>query len=141
VELVAFFVAAPMSPCYGGKWRGSWPARSKPGSAAMIIDSSSDYLIEAGISPGVIALVPGPIARENVLLPYSATKDTIKILFAEPADIDLLLKLNYILRRSVHPALARRVAILAAIDHYYGCSAHELRHGFRLKPSLHLGRL
>jgi hypothetical protein len=47
------------------------------------MDSSSDYLIEAGISPEVIALVPEPVARENVLLPFSATKDAIKILFAE----------------------------------------------------------
>jgi len=88
------------------------------------MDSSSDYLIEAGISPGVIALVPVAIARENVLLPFSATKDTIKILFAESPEFELLQKLAYILNRDVHPALARRAAILAAIDHYYGCSGH-----------------
>ena len=89
------------------------------------MDSSSDYLIAARISPEVIALVPGPIARENVLLPFSATKDAIKILFAEPPDSELLLKLNFILRRDVSPAIASRVAILAAIDHYYGTSAHQ----------------
>jgi type IV pilus assembly protein PilB len=87
------------------------------------MDSSSDYLIEAGISPEVIALVPEPVARENVLLPFSATKDAIKILFAETPDVDLLVKLNYILHRDLHPALAKRAAILAAIDHYYGPSA------------------
>lgn len=89
----------------------------------ILMDSSSDYLIEAGISPEVIALVPEPVARENVLLPFAAPKGGIKILFAEPPDVDLLLKLNYMLRRDIYPALARRVAILAAIDHYYGCSA------------------
>ena len=93
------------------------------GSAAVIMDSASDYLIKAEISSEVIALVPGPIARESVLLPFSATSNTIKILFAEPPDFDLLQKLNYILRRDVYPALASRVAILAAIDHYYGRSA------------------
>jgi hypothetical protein len=91
------------------------------------MDSSSNYLIEAGISPEVIALVPGLIARENVLLPFSATKGAITILFAEPPDFELLLKLNYILRRDVSPTLASRVAILAAIDHYYGSSAHQGR--------------
>ena len=92
----------------------------------MIMDSSSDYLIKAGISPEVIALVPEPIARENVLLPFSATKDAIKILFAALPDFDLGLKLNYILRRDVHPVLARRAAILKAIDHYYGPSARQI---------------
>ena len=86
----------------------------------IIVDSSSDYLIKAGISPEVIALVPEPIARENVLLPFSATKDGIKILLAELPDLDLGVKLNYILRRDIYPALASRAAILAAIDHYYG---------------------
>jgi len=88
------------------------------------MDSSSDYLIEAGISPDVIALVPEPVARENTLLPFSATQNAVKILFAESPDIDLVLKLNYILRRDIFPAVARRAAIAAAIDHYYGCSAH-----------------
>ena len=86
------------------------------------MDSSSDYLIEAGISPEVIALIPEPVARENVLLPFSASQNGIKILVAESPDIDLLLKLNYILRRDIVPALARRAAILTAIDHYYGCT-------------------
>jgi len=58
---------------------------------ATIMDSSSDYLIEAGISPEVI---------------------------------DLLTKLNFILRHDIYPALASRAAILVAIDHYYGPSGH-----------------
>jgi type IV pilus assembly protein PilB len=87
------------------------------------MDSSSDYLIEAGLSPEVIALVPEPIARENVLLPFSASGNAIKILFAESPDIDLLQKLQYLLRRDLYPALANRAAILKAIDHYYGRSA------------------
>jgi hypothetical protein len=84
------------------------------------MDSSSDYLIEAGIPPKVIALVPEPIARENVLLPFSATNNTIKILFAELPELDLLEKLCYVLRQDIYPALASRAAILRAIDHYYG---------------------
>ena len=86
----------------------------------MIMDSSSDYLIKAGISPEVIALVPEPIARENVLLPFSATKNALTILFAELPDLDLGVKLKFIFRRDIHPAVASRAAILAAIDHYYG---------------------
>lgn len=84
------------------------------------MDSSNDDLIQAGIPPEVIALVPEAVARENVLLPFSATKGAIKILFAEPPDLDLGVKLNYILGRDVHVALASRAAILAAIEHYYG---------------------
>jgi type IV pilus assembly protein PilB len=89
------------------------------------VDTTSDFLIEAGISPEVVALVPGSVALENVLLPFSATEDTIRILFAEPPDEELLQKLAFILQREVTPALARRVAILAAIDHYYVRSAYE----------------
>ena len=88
------------------------------------MDSSSDYLIEAGISPEVIALIPAAVARENVLHPFSAPKGAIKILFAEPPDFDLLTKLSYILRRDIYPALASRAALLAAIDHYYRPSGH-----------------
>ncbi len=84
------------------------------------MDSSSDYLIEAGIPPEVIALVPEPIARENTLLPFSTTGNVVKILFAEFPELELLEKLAYILNRGVQPAMARRAALLAAIDHYYG---------------------
>ena len=63
------------------------------------MDSTSDFLIEAGISAEVIDLVPGPVALENVLLPFSATTDTISILFAEPPDDELLQKLAFILGR------------------------------------------
>ena len=84
------------------------------------MDSSSDYLIEAGISPEVIAMVPEPVARENVLLPFSVTKNIVKILFAEWPDIELLQKVQFILNRDLQPALASRPAILRAIDHYYG---------------------
>ncbi len=84
------------------------------------MDSSSDYLIEAGISPDVIALVPEPIARENTLLPFSVTGNTVKILFPEFPELELLEKLVYILNRGVQPAVARRAALLTAIDHYYG---------------------
>jgi type IV pilus assembly protein PilB len=89
------------------------------------MDTTSDFLIEAGISAEVIALVPGPIALENLMLPFSATEDSISILFAAQPEEELLQKLAFILRRQVLPSLAKRVAILAAIDHYYGRSAYE----------------
>jgi len=84
-----------------------------------MMDSSKDYLIKAGIPPDVIALVPAGVARENLVLPFSATGRGVKLLFAEPPDLDLLAKLNYILRLDIMPALASRAAINAAIDHYY----------------------
>lgn len=89
------------------------------------MDTTSDFLIEAGISCEVIALVPGPIALENVLLPFSAAEDSISILFAAQPDEELLQKLTFILRRQVVPSLAERTAIVAAIDHYYGLGAYE----------------
>jgi hypothetical protein len=89
------------------------------------MDTTTDFLIEAAISSEIIALVPGPVALENVLLPFSATEESIGILFAEPPDEELLQKLVFILRREVKPALANRVAILEAISHYYGPSAYE----------------
>jgi hypothetical protein len=89
------------------------------------MDTASGFLIEAGISPEVIAMVPRPIALENVMLPFSATEDSICILFAVQPDDELLQKLTFILRRQVRPSVAKRVAILAAIDHYYGRNAYE----------------
>jgi hypothetical protein len=87
--------------------------------------TTSDFLIEAAISPDVIALVPGPLAFENVLLPFSATEGYICILFAQTPDDELLQKLEFILGRRVRPSAARKEAILAAIDHYYGPAAYE----------------
>jgi hypothetical protein len=113
---------------FGDGFRGPCPrepAAELWRSAKEIMDTTSDFLIEAGISSGVIALVPGPIALENVMLPFSATKDSISILFAAQPDEALLQKLAFILRCQVFPSLAKRVAIIAAIDHYYGRSAYE----------------
>jgi hypothetical protein len=87
--------------------------------------STTDFLIEAGISPEVIALVPGPIALEHTLLPFAATEKAISILFAEQPNEELRAKLGFIFRREVRPALGRRAAILAAIEHYYGDRVYE----------------
>ena len=93
------------------------------------METTSDFLIEAGISAEVLALVPGSVALENVMLPFFATEKNISILFAAQPDEELLQKLAFILRRTVLPSLANRDAILAAIDHYYGRSACEAEQG------------
>jgi hypothetical protein len=89
------------------------------------VDSPSDFLIEAAIPTDVIALVPGSVAFENVLLPFFATAEELHVLVAERLDAGLLEKMEFIFRRRVRPYFAREAAILLAILHYYGMSVYE----------------
>ncbi len=77
-------------------------------------------LRSAQISDSVIELVPESVARENNVLPYSEEDGALRILIADPFDLETIEKLRFILNRKIETALAPKNAILGAINKYYG---------------------
>ncbi len=77
-------------------------------------------LRSANISDSVIELVPESVARENNVLPYSDEDGALRILIADPFDLETIEKLRFILNRKIETALAPKGAITAAINKYYG---------------------
>jgi type IV pilus assembly protein PilB len=77
------------------------------------------------ISENVIAQLSEAVARENVVLPFAETDDTLTVLASKPNDLDTQDKLRFILNRRVEIALAPKEAILEAINQYYGQSEGE----------------
>jgi len=73
----------------------------------------------------VIELVPESVARENKIIPVSDEDDTIKVLVADPFDIETIEKLRFILNRKVETALAPLEQIQEAINRYYGQVGEE----------------
>lgn len=77
------------------------------------------------ISENVIAQLSEAVARENVVLPFAESDDTLTVLASKPNDLDTQDKLRFILNRRVEIALAPKEAILEAINQYYGQSEGE----------------
>lgn len=77
------------------------------------------------IPENVIAQLSEAVARENFVLPFAESDDTLTVLASRPNDLDTQDKLRFILNRRVEIALAPKEAILEAINHYYGQSEGE----------------
>src|SRR4051794_12566372 len=76
-------------------------------------------LTEVTIPESIIELVPESVARENSILPLAEEDDALKVIVADPYDIDTVEKLRFILNRRIEIALAPRDKILEAINKYY----------------------
>ena len=89
---------------------------------AMAEHHGMDYvdLTEVTIPEQIIELVPESVARENIILPMAEDEDSLKVIVADPFDIETIEKLRFILNRRVETALSPREAILEAINRYYG---------------------
>ena len=77
-------------------------------------------LREERIAEDVIELVPESVARENMVLPFSVEDGALRILIADPFDLETIEKLRFILNRKIETALAPKEAIQGAINQYYG---------------------
>ncbi|KAA1257746.1 Type II/IV secretion system protein [Rubripirellula obstinata] len=74
----------------------------------------------ANIGEEVIELVPESVARENNVLPFDEHDGALRILIADPFDLETIEKLRFILNRKIETALAPKTAIQGAINRYYG---------------------
>ena len=72
------------------------------------------------ISDEVVELVPESVARENTVLPFSEEDGALRILIADPFDLETIEKLRFILNRKIETVLSSKGAILGAINKYYG---------------------
>ncbi|MCD0461810.1 GspE/PulE family protein [Roseiconus lacunae] len=77
-------------------------------------------LREARVADEVIELVPESVARENMVLPYAEEDGALRILIADPFDLETIEKLRFILNRKIETALAPKESIQGAINQYYG---------------------
>jgi hypothetical protein len=82
-------------------------------------------LTQVTISPAVLELVPESVARENIVLPVAAGRNSLLIAACDPDDFDLLQKLQFIFNKDIYLVLATREQIIAAISRYYGETATE----------------
>jgi hypothetical protein len=73
----------------------------------------------------IIELVPESVARENIVLPLGAGGGALFIVMSDPADLDTIQKLQFILNRVIHAVLAPREQIIQAINRHYGQSETE----------------
>ena len=77
-------------------------------------------LAEIKIPESIVELVPETIARENITIPLSEEGDALRVILADPMDVETVEKLRFILNRQIQIALAPRSSILEAINRYYG---------------------
>jgi len=77
-------------------------------------------LSEIKIPESIVELVPETIARENITIPLSEEGDALRVILADPMDVETIEKLRFILNRQIQIALAPRASILEAINRYYG---------------------
>ncbi|HMP03721.1 MAG TPA: GspE/PulE family protein [Gemmatales bacterium] len=77
------------------------------------------------IPPSVVELVPESVARENVILPLTQENGALKVIMADPMDLDTIQKLTFILNKDIQPVLAPREQIIESINRYYGQSETE----------------
>lgn len=82
-------------------------------------------LREIYIPPAVIEFVPESVARENTVLPLAMTAGAVWMAIADPADLDCIQKLQFILNRDIHPVVALREQIVEAINWHYGQTETE----------------
>ena len=82
-------------------------------------------LSEMTVPDDVLALLPVSVARENTVMPVSATDNAVTIAFADASNMGTLEKLEFYLGKRVNIAVASKADITAAIDRHYAASGAE----------------
>jgi len=67
----------------------------------------------------VISLVPESIARDHAILPIAEVDGMLKVVMADPDDLEVIDKLQFVLNRKLKIALAPRDAIVSAVKKHY----------------------
>ncbi|QDS93397.1 Type II/IV secretion system protein [Roseimaritima multifibrata] len=77
-------------------------------------------LRERKIPEHIIELIPESVARENMVLPFDEEDGTLRVLLADPFDLETTEKLRFILNKKIETAMAPVQSIQEAINQYYG---------------------
>jgi type IV pilus assembly protein PilB len=75
--------------------------------------------------PETLEIVPGSVARENVVLPIGWRDSLLVLAIPNPRDHETLEKLQFILNQDIEPVAAREEQIVEAIARYYPPSDAE----------------
>jgi MshEN domain len=70
----------------------------------------------------VIELIPESVARENIILPVAVVDNWVVVATFDPADFDMVQKLQFILNKNIRVVLSPREQIIEAINRHYGNS-------------------
>jgi type IV pilus assembly protein PilB len=92
---------------------------------AVAQDGGVEYVDLSAVQPTVeaIRVVPESLAREKTVLPLTADEDRIKVVVADPLDLDLQDNLRFVCNRRVDIVVASKEAILSTINRIYGDGA------------------
>ncbi len=91
----------------------------------VLNEASEQLAVEGSVPPEVLALIPGSVARENVIMPLHFDGETITVAAVNPSDIATADKLRFILAKDVKLVPARREVILEMIDRHYPAAETE----------------
>ena len=75
---------------------------------------------EKKVSPEVVDLLPGNIARKYKLLPISLNNGTLRVAMEDPGDIDSLDAIRYLLKMDVEGVVSAKSQVEKALNYYYG---------------------
>jgi type IV pilus assembly protein PilB len=75
------------------------------------------------IDPTVIKLVPSETARKYQIVPLSRAGATLTIAMADPTNVFAMDDVKFMTGYNVEPVVASEIALLDAIDKYYGVAA------------------
>jgi hypothetical protein len=82
-------------------------------------------LSEVRVPPSVLELVPESVARECEVLPLGLARGVLTVAVANPADLEILQKLQFILNLGIARVVAPREQIIEAINRHYGDTETE----------------
>ena len=77
------------------------------------------------IEPAIIKLIPAEISRKYQIVPLNRAGSTLTIAMGDPTNVFAMDDIKFITGYNVEPVVASEIAIMEAIDHYYG-SSHAL---------------
>ncbi|MFN7974556.1 MAG: type IV-A pilus assembly ATPase PilB [Acidobacteriota bacterium] len=77
------------------------------------------------IDAAIIKLIPAEIARKYQIVPLNRAGSTLTIAMGDPTNVFAMDDIKFITGYNVEPVVASEIAIMEAIDHYYG-SSHAL---------------
>src|SRR5687767_9947577 len=76
------------------------------------------------IDPGVIKLVPAETAQKYQIIPLSRAGATLTIAMTDPTNVFAMDDIKFMTGYNVEPVVASEIAVIDAIQQYYGKSAN-----------------
>jgi uncharacterized protein (TIGR02996 family) len=89
-------------------------------------------LFDFDVAPAILAAIPEPVARENIVIPLGRREGKLVLAVRDPDDTDALGKLRPLLAPQIEPVAAPAEQIIEAINRHYNQGESEVV-GFLLR--------